>query len=250
MGKVGSNSVCTSLREARIPNPILQLHYLSADIAKAIEMHINAGIYPPPYHLLLGRATRKIFIRDPSLSCKIISLVRDPIARVISGLFENPHFAGENIKTQNGAIDSEKALKYLARKICEPSTFKYTNEWFDRELKQVFNIDVFEYPFPVDTGYAVYRNARAEVLLIRLEDLTSKGGVAISQFLHLDVPLVIQQANSRNESKDSKAYQQVLDNIRISPAICKQIYSSRLARHFYSNSMVERFISRWAKEAS
>ena len=247
MGKVGSSTVHKSLMCSALPNPLLHLHFLSKDLSKHRETHKKAGIYPPPYHIYLGESVRKALDRSPNWPCKIISLLRDPIAFVVSDLFENPHFARESLKADENAIDPEKALKYLDWELCKPNTFNYVNEWFDRELKQVFDIDVFAEPFPVDVGYAVYCKARVEALVIRLEDLSQKGPKAISEFLRLDEPLILEQSNVRNDSKGAKAYQHVLNKICLSPSLCGKIYSSRFVKHFYDETMVKQFISKWTQ---
>lgn len=250
MGKVGSTTIYDSLIDAGIPNAVLRVHFLSTDLPKHKEIIVKAGMNPPPYHIFLSEAVCKILSRNPHRPCKIVSLVRDPIARVISDVFENPYFASENIKKEKGDIDAEKAHKYIERKLSEPDTFKYLNEWFDRELKQVFDFDVFAEPFPVNVGHAVYRKANIEVLIIRLEDLSQKGPTAISQFLGLKKPLILKQSNVREKSKESETYKRVVNKIQLDSALCRRIYStSRLADHFYGEQMVNQFLSKWTKQA-
>lgn len=241
MGKVGSTTVCHSLREAVLPNPVLPLHFLSADLSRHRKTHEYAGIYPPPYHIFLGEAVRKALPRP----CSVISLVRDPVAFVVSDLFENPAFAREAIRTGNGTIDSRKALGYLQQELANPRTFSYVNEWFDRELKQVFHIDVFAEPFPVDVGYAAYSKGDVKALVIRLEDLSRVGPTAISEFLDLAQPVTLASANVRKESEQAEAYDQVLHSIELDAALCRQIYASEFVTHFYNETMIERFRSKW-----
>ena len=87
-----------------------------------------------------------------------------------------------------------------------------------------FDIDVFAKPFPKDVGYTSYNKAEAEALVIRLEDLSQKGSIAISDFLGLDELIDLKKANIGNESKNAKAYKQVLRKIRLSQSLCRKIY--------------------------
>ena len=108
-----------------------------------------------------------------------------------------------------------------------PDTFSYIYEWFNKELKAVFDIDVFANTFPVETGYALYAKDNIEALVIRLEDLSEKGPEVISEFLCLEKPLKLQKGNLRTNSKGAEVYNKVLREIYPGPALCQEIYSSR-----------------------
>ena len=133
----------------------------------------------------------------------------------------------------------------MERKLREPDTFNYIYNWFNNELKTVFDIDVFEKPFPVKTGYEFYTKNNIQVLLIRLEDLTDTGATAISEFLNLDGPLLLKKGNIRAENQESEAYEDVLKNLRVEPALCIEIYNSRFVRQFYDEDYIRKFISKW-----
>ncbi len=248
MGKVGSTTVYKSLSGAALPNSILHLHFLSEDLAKYRKKLKQEGAGPPPYHVFLAEAVRKALAGNSLSPIKIISLIRDPIACVVSNLFQNLYSARDAVMTGD-VIGPEKARRYLYRELADPNTFRYTNEWFDRELKRVFDIDVFAQPFPVDVGHTVYRKAHAEALIIRLEDLSRRGATAIAQFLSLRKPLILRPGNVREKTKEAEIYRRVLEEILLDPALCREIYSSRLVKHFYSEPLVEQFISRWARSA-
>jgi len=250
MGKVGSSTVYKSLMNTSLSKPILHLHFLSQDLSKHRHTLKQAGVYPPPYHIYLGEATRKLLNRHQDVPIKIISLVRDPIACLISDIFQNPYFAEESILTDTGLIDSQKASRYIDRNLSDPNAFTYIFEWFNRELKTVFGIDVFAEPFSLETGHTVYSKANVEVLVIRLEDLSEKGPKAISDFLGLGDPLILEQSNIRDNSKEKGAYLEVLENLSLSPSLCKEIYSSKFVKNFYSETMISEFILKWAKNSS
>lgn len=245
MGKVGSSTVYASLKKARIPSPILHLHFLSKKLSKHRYIHEEAGVYPVPYNIYLGEEVRKRISNIHNPTIKIISLIRDPIAHVVSGVFQNPYLFGSAILTAQGTIDPQKAALYINRKLNEPRTFYFTYEWFNTELKSVFNIDVFSRPFPVNEGYAVYSRNNVEALVIRLEDLTDQGPEVISNFLNLDTPLTLIQKNVRDHSSEKSAYLEFRQNISISPLKSKEIYSSKFVKHFYNDRLINRFTATW-----
>lgn len=245
MGKVASTTVCTSLNQARVKNSVFHLHFLSDDLPRHIATHKNAGFRVVPYHLILGTAVRKALLKHRDTTCKIISLTRDPIAFVISNIFQNPKLVKADIENDFGEVSAEKVGDYLNRRLSVPDEFSYQDNWFDREIKKVFGIDVFEQPFASDVGYQTYVGDSAELLLIRLEDLSSKGGRAIAEFLGLSQPLELMQRNVRSSAKGSSEYEALLKNFHLDRRLCREIYSRKLVRHFYNDEMIEGFISKW-----
>lgn len=245
MGKVGSSTVHKSLVEAGVPNSILHLHFLSENLPRHRKAHLDAGIIPLPEHIYLGEAVRLQLLKNKAFPIKIITLVRDPLAFTISNLFQNPHFIGQAILNETGSIDPQKAAEYINRTIADPSTFGYVYNWFDKELNAVFDIDVFAKPFPVEVGYFRYQKANTDVLVMRLEDLSSKGPQAIGDFLSLLGPLKIIDENVRTKSQEKSTYQQVVKSVSLDMETCSEIYDSKFVRHFYSQAMIDTFMIKW-----
>jgi hypothetical protein len=248
MGKVGSRTVFESLRAAAIPNPVLAVHFLSADVERYRESRQKRAPHSPvSYHLLLGRSLGKRIRRNADWPCKIVSLVRDPIAFAISNLFQTPTHAKANIETADGRLDPERTRQYLEQRFRQGGGTNYIDHWFDRELRRVFGIDVFATPFPVDRGYAVYRRGRVEALVIRLEDLSTQGPRVLAEFLDLEQPLELKRSNSRSESQDAEGYAEVLRSIRLDEPGCRRMYACRIAKHFYGPELIEQFIAHWTR---
>lgn len=242
MGKVGSATVYRSLQQAALPNPVLHLHFLSGDLPEHRETHIRAGVYPPPYHIYLGEAVRRLLNKNPHLRCKIITLVRDPIAFVVSNLFQNPQFIDELSLDKHGYLEAGRAVEHLHEVLRREETFRYVYQWFDKELKRVFSIDVFSVPFPRDTGYAFYRANTAEALLIRLEDLSQRGPTILAEFLDAGERIELFKGNVRKEAH----YDAAIKQLHLDRSLCREIYSSQFVRHFYDEEMIQRFIEKWS----
>lgn len=249
MGKVGSSTVAHSLDEIGIGADVFHLHFLSEDLEHYGKVHRQAGLNPLPYHMYLGEAMREMLQRKPEARVRIISLVRDPVAWAVSNVFQNPFFTADSVQDSNGAVDPYKAGNYLINQLKQPTNFDYVNQWFDRELKTVFGIDVFAEPFPVDTGFALYRQDRAEALVIRLEDLSTTGPQAIGAFLGLGGRLEIKKANVREDTDEADRYREVRERVRLSDELCQRIYQGRLVRHFYNQEMMDAFVRRWTGAA-
>lgn len=245
MGKVGSSTIYNSLKNANIRNAVLHLHRLS-DLNRRKKIFRKLGVSPLIFYS--GEFVMKAMHRYPQVPIKIITAVRDPVAVVISGIFQNPYFHDDSIKAADGGLDPQKVVEYLESELRKPSAFRYVYEWFDEELKAVFGIDVFASPFPQEIGYQVYSTDMTDVLLIRAEDLSEKGSEAISSFLNLPDYITILNSNVRSDSGDKDKYQEVMKRIHLSRDLCNEIYSSSFVRHFYSDAMIDKLISKWTKE--
>ncbi len=249
MGKVGSRTVYASLKAAAVAQPVLAVHFISDDV-HALR-HRRGTEHPGdaiPYHYLLGAAIGDELRRRRGAPCKVISLVREPIAFAVSNFFQKPQLAREDVWTDGGQIDADKALSYLKNKFRRGGGTNYIDNWFDRELKGVFGIDVYAAPFPVDRGFAVYTRGSVEALVLRLEDLSEKGPRVLADFLGLDGVVQLIRSNDRLHSRDAEAYRRVIDRLRVDPHSCEKMYACRIARHFYGDDMIARFISHWSRK--
>ena len=246
MGKVGSTSVSSSLRAARVKNYLFDIHFLSKDLNQYKKFYIDSGIVPIPYHIDLGIALRKRIIRNHSDRFKIISMVRDPVGRQISDVFQNPEIMEMNIRNSDGLINKDKTVGFINEKFCDLKTFEYIFEWFNRELKSVFNIDVFSSPFNRDFGWKVYHGENADALVIRMEDLSVVGENVISEFLDTPNKITLFQSNVRSQTPEAKAYNYVKNTVKVDKELCKEIYNSQFVRHFYTNPQIKAMTEKWS----
>lgn len=248
MGKVGSTSVYKSLKKIMPYGAVFFVHFLSDDVARYKKVHIDAGVFPVPYHIEIGIALREMIKKSSSnIRYKIVSMVRDPIARQISDVFQNPKLLKENITKNDGTFDLYKCFNYVNKMLSKQSSFNYVFNWFDNELKRVFGIDVFSVPFDKATGWKIYHGEKADVLVMRLENLSIQGEDAIKTFL--DIPKIeLIKANIRSNTKDASVYNHLKRTVKIDRSICDYVYSSRFVKHFYSESEIDDMKKRWSSE--
>jgi hypothetical protein len=245
MGKVGSRSVYKSLEMLSLPNFLLHLHFLSDDLPIHINIHKTANVYPLPYHIYLGQAVNKILKSKANFPCKIITLFRDPIGYYISNLFEAPFYAISSMINTNDASSIKKICDIINNKLCQAGAFDYVYNWFDKELKSVFGIDVLNLGFPKEKGYATYSNNNTEVLVMRLEDLSSIWKVAIRGFLGVEADVKLLKANITTGKQGCDIYQDLKKNIKIDRRICESVYTSNFVKHFYNEKMINDFYLKW-----
>jgi hypothetical protein len=125
----------------------------------------------------------------------------------------------------------------------------YVTNWFDKELKAVFNVDVYDLPFNHDKGYQIYHSENAAILLIRLENLSSCFTSGFEEFCGIK-GLELSNDNVSNKKDYSSIYAGVKSKILLPENVLTRIYSSKYARKFYNEKEIEGFIGRWASTNS
>jgi len=232
MGKVGSISVYESLKASGVGVPIYHVHYLTRDGIEGITPGHEAA------HLLRNQIDRGF----SGKKWRIVSSVREPIARNISAFFQNidkwyPNF---NDHCEIGSVGVEELIKLFLEKY--PHDTPLT--WFDSEMKSVFGIDVFAYDFPKSEGYKIYRVEHADLLLMRLEDMNERIGEAFKEFLDID-RFALLDANVSSEKEYRSVYQEFVDSVILPDTYVERMYNSKYARHFYSDEELNRFKRKW-----
>lgn len=252
-GKVGSRTVVSSLVSAYktlgIEVPVHHEHYLNGFEKfkqKALEE------LPNPKSTLAaieqGESLRKEIDENEALSWKVITLIRDPIARIISALFQNllAYYPDWRERYLNGQFDFDELQKLIINIITinlEP------DDWFDTQIKSIpaFGIDVYAEPFPFEKGYKTYLGAgRASLLLIRLENLNDCAGQAMREFLGLE-NFVLQNENT-SEEKDYIDLYRAFKEKPWPMDFVRKVYDTKFARHFYSESELKAFTKRWTQK--
>ena len=244
MGKVGSSSIYESLKRIGLNLPIYHAHVLRPTQLVAIEKLIKANWSPTrnPLHLWHSLFLQNKLKQKPRKKWKVITLVRDPIARNISAFFQTKHLlsADEQRLLLSSTNADELRDLFLEKFYAHDAPIS----WFDDELKSVFGVDVFKQPFPRETGYCVYEGEMADVLLIRLEDLGRCQTEAIREFLGID-DFQMKKANVGKDKSYSEAYSRMLSSIRLPEAYIEQMYQSKYTQHFYSSDEIAKFSHRW-----
>lgn len=169
---------------------------------------------------------------------KVITLVREPISRNISGFFEDPTFRHITDKSIN--ID-ELTILFLRR-------FNHTLplEWFDNQLKRNLGIDIYSTSFNKEKGYGVVKSGNTECMVIRADKLNNVFPV-ISQFL--EVPLLSQKDYNITQTRPNGViYKKLQEEITLPPSYIKKMYDSKLVTHFFTEKEIEGYKKKWLKK--
>lgn len=234
MGKVGSTSVCRSLEAVGL-HP-LHLHFLTDENWEFVRAaYQEVGMKPAHYYT--ERMLRP-YLRWTRHRLKVISLVRDPIARYVSSLFQWP------LLREDEANNADAMRADIVDLLSHPNALDYEFTWFDKELKPTFDVDVMQMPFSRDEGYAIYHAPRADILVLKVERLSELLPTVVSDFV--GTPLHTVRANVGREKSAGGLYSDIKRTLQLPTSVCQAVYRHEWVRHFYSPSETRAFLRKWS----
>jgi len=260
MGKVGSQACVSSLKNAFIANDkncsVYHIHFLNKKHLRWVENFLIENKENAIEHFLNGvYFSDQIDKLGDRKKWKIVTLVRDPIARNISKFFEvldtqlNYSFLKKIKSIGLKKVNQELIELFFINKFYESEDWESEHcsmpySWFETELKHVFHIDIFSSCFPKSKGYKIYNNTRAEVLLLKLEKIRECNSLAFKDFLDINNFKMLVR-NTTSETKYGDSYQRFINSISIPRDYLDEYYSSYQVRHFYTDDEIENFKRKW-----
>lgn len=249
MGKVGSTSIVTSLQSLDLGRPIFHVHALVEAHRKHSEVRINLS--PRQYfkrskNALISQYLEKEIHRSRKRRAspfkkkwKVITLIRDPVAQNISSFFQIVDLYVKDVfeRYHNKQLEIKDLTSLFLEQYSPDCVF---NNWFDLELKPVFDIDVYANTFPKANGYEIYRGEVADVLLIKLENLNQCVSEAFYHFLGLENFTLINK-NIAQDKKYSSAYKEFKNTVNLPDSYINAIYALKQVQHFYTQEEIEGF---------
>jgi hypothetical protein len=240
MGKVGSSSVYDSLMMAQAKRQVFQVHMISPESTRTFRQQQESRNLPIPAHIRTGeRLYRKII--EPQKQAKFITMLREPIGRNISAFFQNlPEFASGR------PSDTLPPVEELIARFLQSYPHYVPLTWFDREIKPMLNIDVYEHPFPKEQGFMKVHHGNAELLILKSELEDSVKEREIAAFLHLRA-FRLQQSNIGANKSYAQSYREFVRQIRLPPDYIDMMCTAKYTQHFYTPEEIERMRERWTR---
>ncbi len=258
MGKVGSQTVEATLREANLPHHISRLHFLSPKHQNHFSRWLECASAPQSAQDSLRKqlaeaslAYREVILRkrkqNPKCKLHVVTGVREPVGLLLSSIFQNraDYFPDLSQITAEACRDVLLASPELG----EPKRHKvqdvhsFVHGWFEAELNGVLGIDVFAQPFPHAQGYAIYENALARVLVYRYEDFGRIQSM-LENFLGVRLNQMVDR-NLATQKDYGSTYLRVKHRLNLPESFLAEQYDSRLACHFYTREQREQFRTEW-----
>ena len=259
MGKVGSKSIKRSLEALNLDMAIYHSHLLTKErIAeteksrkKFFRTERESYLKRPWLNQFLRKEIRK---KHDGKKWNVITLTRDPIARNVSAFFENLQV---DIIDSNGTFQIRSDYFNISRSLVsldnvevlidlffEKLRHNSPLEFFEKELKEAFGVDVYASEFPKSRGYKIYQNTLADVLLIRLENLSSCAQEAFNEFLNIN-NFILKSENIGAQKIYAPLYKKFLQTITWPESYLDTFYESKFMKHFYTENEIEGFRDNW-----
>jgi hypothetical protein len=245
MGKVGSQSLKESI--IRDGFDCLNLYSLKVPTLNLVSKNIN---YKNKKFVFLGSIRQKLYsliLRSAKVKKKIITVVRDPIARDVSFIY---HFFSVFLYNLiNQGTGEEFSLQELIQNIYDKYIIHGSaTNWFNNDFNKTLGLNIFDYPFNKDKGCSFIKYMNFNILILTLEKLNNNEKI-IGDFLgSKDFKLI--STNRATKKWYSEIYRLTKDSIFISEEQIERIYSSNFMKHFYNNNDILEFKNKWLKENS
>lgn len=172
-------------------------------------------------------------------SAKVISLVREPLARRISEMWQNI----PSVNRYSAEVDFAEIEQLYFHEGFECQEF----QWFHRELESVLGINVYDYPFDKEKGYTIIQKNNIKLLLMKVEQLNTLEAVVGS---FVGIPgFRLQNKNISKEKRYRFAYQAYLKTFTMPDKRLKKIYyENPYMNFFYTEEEINGFYKKWLKE--
>jgi len=244
-GKVGSSSIYKTLKN-KTKHPVYHIHrYSPGGIEKMTKIFLDSQRKSKPLHLIISKLLRKK-LKNYNNDVFLITIVREPISRIISSFFQNTEMYKNEVEGKKMEIDLQKS-KALLLEIFQTDICAIVEDWFDKEIKGNFNIDVFASEYDIAKKYDILHNNNYHLLLLKMEDLDEVFPNAIQEFLNIDEPLYIENTNVGENKHYAETYQTIKKTLKLTPQVIDQIINSKYFQHFYKN-IESNTIKKWSKK--
>ncbi len=248
MGKVGSSAVYKSVKALELPNALYHVHFLDPDNTQAaIDYYQSRSKAVLPGHLKESLHLQSyIRAHRSDHRWKIITLVRDPISRALSDFFQNQSAILNHPVLHEGSDAHDQVLETLLERFRQFNEAEdYACTWFDKELKRVFDFDIFAHHFPKARGYQIYSHTNVDILCLKLERLNDVFAQAFKQFTGVTINR-LDPANRASQKPYKKAYNRICHALTLPNPLLERIYNTRFARQFYTAEERSQSRRRWA----
>lgn len=219
VGKVGSKSLKATL-DAQYPGKVIHAH--------------EFWQIPTRYQSRLQWAMRL------GLPVRVICPIRDPLSRNMSAFFQHfERLTGRSFEEKDWSVEEMTAL------FIEKYPHHFQMEWFDRELRTAFGIDVFAQKFDKVRKWQTYQKGSVQMLIYRT-DLDHDAQLdAVAQFLGL--PLTEWTVTGETSKKaHGSLYSRTSKEAKLPMLYLQLLCDASSCRHFWTEKEIEQLKARWS----
>jgi hypothetical protein len=238
--KVGSTTVYQNLIDLYGWEHLFHTHFLNPRtivnfrIRKFHPIHLRVidGQNKPYYKMLFAAGADK--------RIKVITLVRDPLARFLSAKFQNFEVTGGK--------EPLPSVVALEEKVAQAFWVNYFDNWFDQELRAVFDLDVFAHKIDPSRGFHIFKNEKIDLLLLKLEDLDTCWEQAWLEFTGLK-PFKLTKRNVGDQKTQlPDTYREYRSKFKLKEEDLNKHLQTRVMQSFYTEAERQQIFERWVRK--
>ncbi len=250
MGRAASMTVTNTIKSLQLKQPVYHTHWLNIQSVKERVARINAwknnGAGPLNVRVA-EQLSPEIANHLDEREWKIISIVREPVARNVSAFFLDIERFFNNffVRYQNNEITLQEMTDVFINEFPHDMPL----DWFDVEMKAPFGIDVFEQDYDAQKGYMIIQHDHVSLLVIKLEKLDSCFKTAFLEFFGKQ-PESLVNTHVTNDDKSFSMYKEFLREVELPDSYLDRMYDCQYVRHFFTQEEIQNFRKKWSKKST
>ncbi|MDZ7693113.1 MAG: putative capsular polysaccharide synthesis family protein [Balneolaceae bacterium] len=262
MGKVGSTTVFRAFQEQHFFPLTYHVHHLTSESLKnTVERYQGKDLKikgkvslvnllkGSSSHLSASFILRQAYSSESQGKWKIVTLVRDPFSTYLSHIFQNPQLTRPFLLGEDGLLDQNKVESHINDIF---SRFKpekdYISNWFEKEFLKFTGVNLYEHPFNAKKGYSIISDQGFEIAIMSLELLDRNLPIVIKKFINGSKEISVKKMNVRTKNDHADLYKNLKNKITVSREGLRKFYSTKYAKHFFTDEFRERMIERWSAD--
>ena len=167
---------------------------------------------------------------------KMITLVRDPVARNLSGCFAN--FLTKKPRSEGALLTRQEVQDQFDQFYHDRPLW-----WFDRELKEALEIDLLAHPFSKEDQFQRLKFGQIDLLAMQAELDDEIKLRVLQEFLGTN-KLGLKRRNVHAKKDDR--YGQFLQYAPVTSDYMDKFYDQPYVNHFYTTEAIAEFRKKWS----
>lgn len=246
MGRAASMTMTNTLRAMELDMPIHHTHWLNPEtVARRMARMEQSRGKIESFNLRVSKLMLDNLPpeRMRSYPWRIVSIIRDPVARNLSAYFLSIEGFIDDVYRRHaqGRLKPDELLEVFLRDYPHDIPLN----WFDLEVNEVFGMNVYARPFLFDLDYALYEAGPLRMAVIKVESLERTYRPAL-QALFGEAPGELRNTHiSVQDEPYAPIYKSFLAAVRLPQDYLDRMYDSVYARHFYRPEELAAFRKKW-----
>lgn len=266
MRKVASTAVTQTLKDYGAV--VYKHHCLNRTTNNLLQADLRHARRPVQHWLKDGVRFRKRLdkwvkareIRPNDRRCEVVTLVKDPLAAILSDIFTQLFEYCPRFSERNGLHDTDRLCSFIKFLMTQDrrsedngivqflrDMIAFSSNWFETELHQTFGVNVLNSGFTPALGYQQYVGPFSRVILMRTEDAQRVAPIQLGRLLGQQIGNLT-SANVTSEKEHGEVFTRLKTHLRLPRDLVEQFYDRSYARHFYTLEELKCFRSKWSEQ--